>query len=193
MYNSLKKNTVTKTYLIKHLDQIKNAKRKNRLYVANIVIKTKELFPYLIEIVFNAHDKTGIKAAWILELVCERKLHWILPYLTYFTENLKFLKHDSAIRPASKICMFLAQKQTSKNDFLTNEYIDNIIETGFDWMIGNHKVATKSYTMQTLYLLGQNTDWVHEALKLIIEQNIMNESAAYKARGRMTLNLINKK
>ena len=189
---------MTKIYLIKQLEQIENAKRKNRLYVANIVIKNKELFPYLIEIVFNAHDKTGIKAAWILELVCERKLHWLLPYLTYFTENLKLLNQDSAVRPASKICMFLAQTYDSKTaisikNFLTKTHIDNIIETGFDWMIGNRKVATKAYMMQTLYLFGKNYDWVHEALELIIQQNIMTESAAYKARGKMTLNLINKK
>ena len=189
---------MTKAYLIKQLEQIENAKRQNRLYVANIVLENKELFPFLIDIVFTASNKTGIKAAWILELVCERKLDWLLQYLSYFTENLKFLKHDSAVRPASKICMFLAQSYTSKKnimikDILTKAHIDQIIETGFDWMIGTHKVATKAYTMQTLYLFGKNYDWVHEALKLIIQQNIMTESAAYKARGKMTLNLINKK
>jgi len=189
---------MTKNYLIKKLEQIENAKRENRLYVANLVIKNKALFPFLIEIVFTNDNKIGIKAAWILELVCERKLDWLAPYLPYFTENIQLLKHDSAIRPASKICMFLAQAFTSKNDviiknFLTKTPIKNIIETGFDWMIGNHKVATKAYTMQTLYLFGKNYDWVHKALELTIQQNIMTESAAYKARGKMTLKLINKK
>ena len=78
-------------------------------------------------------------------------------------------------------------------DFLTKTHIDNIIEINFDWLISNHKVATKAYAMQTLYLFGKNYDWVHEALKLTIQQNITTESAAYKARGKMTLALINKK
>lgn len=189
---------MTKTYLIKQLEQIENAKRVNRLRVANLVLNNKELFLFLLEIVFEFQNKTAIKAAWILELVCEKKLVWLTHHLTYFIENTKQLKHDSAVRPASKICMFLAQTYTSKNDmllknFLTKTHIDSIIEISFDWLISNHKVATKAYAMQTLYLFGMNYDWVHEALKLIIQQNITIESAAYKARGKMTLALINKK
>ena len=42
------------------------------------------------------------------------------------------------------------------------------------------KAAVKAYTMNALFLLGKNYDWVHQELKLIIQQNIMNESAAYK-------------
>ena len=47
--------------------------------------------------------------------------------------------------------------------------------------------------MNALFLFGKNYDWVHEELKLIIEQNISKESSAYKARGKITLGLINKK
>ena len=43
------------------------------------------------------------------------------------------------------------------------------------------------------YLFGKNYDWVHKELKLILEQNIPKQSAAYKARGKITLALINKK
>lgn len=189
---------MNKDLFVKQIEQIENAKRVNRMRVANLVLDNPELFPFLLEISFEVANKLSIKAAWILELVCERKLDWLFPLLTYFTENLNLLKHDSAVRPASKICMFLAKAYTSKeNSFiketLTKNHIDKIIETGFDWMIGNRKVATKAYTMQTLYLLGKNYDWVHAALELIIQQNIMTESAAYKARGKITLNLINKK
>ena len=59
-------------------------------------------------------------------------------------------------------------------------------------MISNHKVATKAYSMNALFLFGKNYDWVHQELKLILQQNISKESAAYKARGKMTLELINK-
>jgi len=189
---------MTKNHLIKQLDQIKNAKREYRLMVANTVLKNKELFPYLIEMVFNTQNKTSMKAAWVLEFVLEQKPEWLYTYLTYFTENINILKDDSVIRPISKICLFLAQIYISKNNillkkFITKTHIDNIVETGFDWMIGPYKVATKAYTMQTLYIFGENYHWVHEALKLTIQKNIMTESAAYKARAKITLNLINKK
>ena len=83
-------------------------------------------------------------------------------------------------------------KESLIKEFISEIHIKKIIEAGFDWMIGQQKVAVKAYTMNTLFLLGKNYDWVHQELKLIIQQNIMNESAAYKARGRITLALINK-
>lgn len=189
---------MTINYLLQVLNNIENAKRANRLKARNVILENKALFPFLLKIVFETQNKTAIKAAWVLELVCEQQLDLLIPQLDFFISNIKTLKNESAIRPASKICMFLGEAYTSKSPNaiqknLTKTQIDQIIETGFDWLISNHKVATKAYTMQTLYLFGVNHHWVHEELKLIIQQNMMRESAAYKARGKMTLEMINKK
>ena len=189
---------MNKEVLILHLSNIENAKRINRLKVANIVLENKELFLYLLNLVFEVENKLSIKAAWVLEFVCFNKINWLAPHLDYFTKNIGLVKFDSAVRPISKICNFLAISYNSKNDnliksTLTRNHIDLIVETGFDWMISNQKVAVKAYTMNALYLFGKNSDWVHEELKLIIQQNILSESAAYKARGKITLRLINKK
>jgi hypothetical protein len=189
---------MNKDVLILQLKSIENAKRINRLRVANIVLENKELFKYLLELVFEVDNKLSIKAAWVLEFVCVNKLNWLAPHLDYFTNNISLVKFDSSVRPISKICNFLAISYNSKNDSLikstlTKHHIDLIIESGFDWMISDQKVAVKAYTMNFLFLFGKNSDWVHNELKLIIQQNIMDESAAYKARGKITLSLINKK
>ena len=189
---------MTKTILMQQLEGIENAKRINRDRVADFVLNDTLHFAELISIAFQTTSKIHIKAAWILELVCEQQLHLLIPHLNFFTENLKNVCHDSAIRPLSKICNFLAIAYTSKKDtdfknFIHKNHINTIIETGFDWMIGNTKVATKAYTMNTLFLFGKKYDWVHQELKLLLEQQIPTESAAYKARGKITLALINKK
>ena len=189
---------MTKEYLLNELNNIENAKKVNRLRVTNLIIEHKKLFPFLLEIVFNVDNKTSIKAAWILELVCEKKLDWLAFHLDYFTTNIYTVKFDSAVRPVSKICNFIAIAYCSKKDSLikttlTKAHINKIIETGFDWMISNQKVAAKAYTMNALYLLGKNQSWVHKELQIILQQNIPIESAAYKARGKITLSLINKK
>lgn len=189
---------MNKAYLITQLLNMQNAKRVNRMRVTNIVLDNPELLPFLLEISFDVDDKLSIKAAWTLELVLEQKLDWLTPHLDYFTQHIALVYFDSAVRPISKICNFIAiaynaKKESLIKEFLTNKHIELMIETGFDWMISNHKVATKAYTMNALYLLGKNSDWVHEELKLILQQNIAKESAAYKARGKMTLALINKK
>lgn len=189
---------MNKTLFIKQLEAMQNAKRANRERVAYLVLEHIELLPFLIEMMFEVTTKRSIKAAWTLEIVCEKNLNLLIPYLDLFTNNISNLKLDSAVRPAAKVCNFIAIAYTSKNEnaiknSLTKKHIDLIIETGFDWMLSKHKVATKAYTMNALYLLGKQYDWVHEELKLILQQNIPKESAAYKARGKITLGLINKK
>ena len=41
--------------------------------------------------------------------------------------------------------------------------------------------------METLYQFGKEFDWVHDELKLIIQQSIMDGSAGYKSRGKKIL------
>jgi len=65
-------------------------------------------------------------------------------------------------------------------------------ECCFDWLIINQKVANQAYAMSSLYYLGTEFDWVHPELSILLKQNIPLKSAAYKARGRMTLVKIEK-
>ncbi len=188
---------MTKDFLIQELQKLETALRVNRLRISGLVLDNPKLMPFLIEIVFEVDNKLSVKAAWVLEYVLTEKLDWIAPYLEEFTLNIGKLYFGSAVRPAAKICGFIAKAYTSKNnsivkETLTKKQIDRIIEAGFDWMISQHKVAVKAYTMTTLFLLGKNYDWVHPELQLILQQNITKESAAYKARGKITLGLINK-
>lgn len=188
---------MSKEILIQQLENSGTALRSNRNRVRNYVIDNPELFPFLLEISFQVDTKLSIKATWILELVCEKHLNWLAPYLDTFTSNIGTAHLDSAVRPLSKICNFMAIVYNSKKDSIVKNslskiHIELIIESGFDWMISNHKVATKAYTMNALYLFGKNSDWVHHELKLILQQNIPTESAAYKARGKITLDLINR-
>ncbi len=121
-----------KPFLIQQLEAIENAKLKNRLRVTEIVLKNKELFPVLLELVFEGNSRTSVKAAWILELVCTKKIEWLAHHLDFFTINIHTLKHDSSVRPISKICMFLAQAHSKKTNLLirnalTKIHIDKII------------------------------------------------------------------
>jgi hypothetical protein len=188
----------SKTYLINQLTAMENAKRVNRLRVANLVLENQSLFKHLLDLTFEINNKLSIRAAWVLEFVCEKKLDWLAPYLNYFTKNIGLLKFDSAVRPASKICEFLAKAYTSNDTSfiqsqLKTNHINIIIETCFDWLIGNQKVAVKAYAMETLFLFGKNEEWVHQELQLILQHNMIYESAAYQARGKKILSWIRKK
>ena len=173
--------------------------RENRQRVANIVLENQKLFKELVTITFDANLKVSIKAAWILEWICtHHQLNWMAPHLGEFSEKIATLKFDSAIRPCAKICEHLANAYYVKNNRfikqnLTETHIDNMIETGFDWLITPQKIAVRAYSMNTLYLFGLDKEWIHPELKHLIETKIIHESKGCKARGKQILALIEKR
>jgi len=159
--------------------------------IATEVIANPELFPHLFNSAFNVSDKNHHKAFWILELVCYKNLKFLEKHLDFFCSNIKNLKDESAIRPAAKICQLLILSYYKKKEVqLSEKQLEEIIETSFDWLINDIKVATKAYSMRTLYLLGQHYDWIHPELKTIITKDFPNHSAAYKAVAKEVLKKI---
>ncbi len=182
------------------LESMGSALRVNRLRVASVFFQQPELFFDLLKICFETDYKLHHKAMWTIEMILEKDLDSIIPHIDYFTQNIHKLKHESAIRPTAKICKWIAEAYVKKHKtaFVTHVkpiHIERIVETGFDWMITETKVAAKAYTMDTLYYFGclnfENYDWIHHELKNIVLQNSSKESSAYKAHGRQILGLMN--
>ncbi len=182
--------------LVKRLN-FPRAYRKTRLEIAQWVIDHPETFSELLTICFKTGDKISYKAAWILEFVCAEKLEMLIPYLDLFFENIPKVHQDQAVRPFSKICLMLAKNYYIKKNVLVIDALkpthkQAISECCFDWLITDQKVACQAYSMNALYLLGTEIEWIHPELKVTLEQNIHGKSAAYCARGRMTLEKIKK-
>ena len=157
------------------------------------MILNPELFPELLNYCFKVDDDISYKAAWVLEMVCEEKLPLLIPHFKMFFKNLPKVSKDQALRPLSKICLFLTERHYKKRDFLLDiKHKEAITECCFDWLISKQKVATEAYAMRSLYYLGTEFDWIHPELKIIIQKNIPDRTGAYQARGRMTLKSIEK-
>jgi hypothetical protein len=174
----------------KKLDSVTGYRASRQKY-ADEVLDNPELFPELIRLCFQPLDKNAAKASWILELVCYQKLEWLENHLDFFCSNIKNLKDESAIRPAAKVCQLLILSHYKKKEIqLLPKHLDEIIESNFDWLINDTKVAAKAYAMRTLFILGQHYDWIHPELKTIITKEYPNHSAAYKAVAREVLKKI---
>ena len=185
-------------FLTSVLENVDNPARINRDNASNIVLAQPDLIKYLVDITFEVDKKLSIKAAWVLEWMCTHHgIENILPFLDKFSNHISKVHFDSAIRPCAKICEHLATAYTSKKEndtkkFLTQNHIDLIVETGFDWLITNQKIAVKAYTMNTLYLFGLQMDWIHPELEHIIRTKVIHESKGCEARGKKILALITK-
>lgn len=170
-----------------------NGYRANRLKYANIVLENPYFFSDLIQLSCRNFNEHTHKACWILEFVCYQKLEWMQPHLDLFIDNMHKHMNESAIRPMSKIGQLLVLSHFKKDEtkiILSDYHLQKIIETCFDWLISETKVATKVYAMRTLYLLGNHNDWIIPELKEIITKDYPKHSSAYKAVTREILKKI---
>ena len=166
--------------------------REQRSKMATVIMEDPNLITPLLSIVSRVDDVISCRASWILESVVRRDRDLIYPYLDKFTLLLKRIRLHSAIRPMAKICELIIISYYSKipnksQQYLNKVHLERITSACFDWLIGNNKVAAKAYSMTTLFLLGATFAWIHPELKVVLEQNYVTGSAAYKARARMIL------
>jgi len=130
------------------------AHRKSRDDNKDFIFANPNYLSDLTEIAFNTKDKNHHKACRILELICEERIELFIPFIDKFCEALPNFKINPALRPISKICMFLAQ---NKMVSLTEFQEEKIIETCLDRLIDSDLAATAAYSMRALYQFGKNT------------------------------------
>jgi len=160
--------------------------------MSTLVLNNPQFMGSLIEIAFLVDDPISCKACWIMEFTAKVRLNILLPHMDTFTEHIGLVRLDSAVRPIAKICEYLMKSYFVSHDgetceALNEKHLERIATSCFDWLIGDHKVAAKAYSMTCLLLLGRKFDWIHPELRLVLEQEYHYGSAAYKARARMTL------
>jgi len=197
MYFRSHKNTkflLTTNQLYCELNYVTHS-RENRQKYAELLINNPVLFPKILDILFMVDDKISCRAAWVLEFACGNDIESIIPYLDSFTAKMNKVHLDPAVRPVAKICEYITKSFYSKNNnkikmALTNVHQERIIETCFDWMINDEKIAPKAYSMNTLFLLGKDHDWIHPELELILERDFQMQSSGFKARARHILDKI---
>ncbi len=83
-----------------------SAHRASRDEITQQILVDVHLFEYLFEIALNTNNENHYKACWIMELVLQKKLHYLHESLTLFCDSLPKFKNESALRSISKICMF---------------------------------------------------------------------------------------
>ncbi len=180
----------TKKDLILQLEAIPNAKREYRDAAAAFVLKNKETFSYLVPLIFEGNKRINILATWVFELVCLQDLSLIQSHLDYFINSLQTVKHESQLRPISKICFKVIQSNYVKKEGiikLSPQQKEVLAECNFDWMIENHKIATQVFAMDSLFLLGKELNWIHPELKLILQKDFQSKSPGYQAHARHLL------
>jgi len=171
-----------------------NTTPENRKFFTQKLLVSPQLIEVVPVFILDEHKDVSGKAARALELVCQKDAALIFQHKKQLFEIASTAKKDDVIRPLAKIFELWTLDHFSKNPTIQLQTKDQekITAICFDWLISPQKVAPQAYSMQTLYLLGTKTAWIHPELKLILEQNYARGTSGYKARARKILQKINK-
>ncbi|MBT8187791.1 MAG: hypothetical protein KJO73_08885 [Croceitalea sp.] len=162
----------------------------------DILVAELTAYPVLVGALLEAvaiEDEEGtFNASWTLDHLLRLKLLYILPFIGQFCELLPKLRSESCLRSMAHICELLAIAQHKKTSHMrpmdiTSQQWEIIATACFDWLIGNHKVATKVFAMTSLYYLGFRFSWIHKELQAYLEQTIAEGSTGYQNRAEKTL------
>ncbi|WP_422860219.1 hypothetical protein ACOKFD_04885 [Flagellimonas sp. S174] len=151
-----------------------------------------ELTLTLLNQVFEQDKIDEFNASWVLDHLLRKRLVYLLPYFEEFTLGLAEMKSESCIRPMAHICQMVTEAYFEKKDkiFIENissNQLERIMTACFDWLIGQHKIAAKVFSMTSLYYLGMQFHWIHPELKLVLEETIAKGTSGYKNRAAKTL------
>ncbi|WP_378188323.1 adenylosuccinate lyase [Aquimarina sp. W85] len=132
------------------------------------------------------------KAFWGLEFICRDSLINLLPHIDEFISILPKVHFNAGVRPAAKICehLIVEHYKHEKHVELSLKIREAIVTVCFDWLITDQKVAPKAYSMTCLYYLGQEFKWIYPDLKVLLQQDYIAQTAAYRARARHILSKI---
>lgn len=157
--------------------------------------------PQLAEVLFKEvllEDKAGtFNASWTFDHLMRKQLTYLLPFFETFTTNLPKIKSESCIRPIAHVCEMVCEAYFKKKDpvfikNITDEQLEKILTSCFDWLIGPMNMAPKVFSMTSLYYLGLKFDWVHPELKLVLENTYASGTTGYKNRAKKTLDKLAK-
>jgi len=175
-----------------------NSGRLSKTQITTLVkqlIELPGLTEPLLKEVFRQDKHDEFNASWVFDHLMRKKLVLVLPHLELFTNEIKNLSSESCIRPMAHTCQLIAEIYFKKKNpkfikNITSMQLERLVDCCFDWLIGNHKIASKVFAMTTLFYLGERFEWIHPELKMILEKNIGSGTSGYKNRAKKTLDML---
>ncbi len=167
----------------------------------DVLVQLLEKKPQLAPILYQEvlwEDKEGtFNASWTFDHLMRKQLIYILSFFEDFVNGLSELKTESCIRPIAHVCEMVCEAYFKKKDpvfiqNITDDQLEKIMTSCFDWLIGPMNMAPKVFSMTSLYYLGLKFDWVHPELKQVLENTYATGTTGYKNRAKKTLDKLAK-
>ncbi|MFN0274133.1 MAG: hypothetical protein ACKVPJ_00185 [Chitinophagales bacterium] len=145
----------------------------------------KKRFSELIEIFLHGAKKTSQMAGWALSYCAEAHPELIVPHIKKLLKKTQDTKaHNSAKRHVIRVLQYINIPEKDAG-FAAQVCFDFLADK-------NEEVAIRVFSMTVLFNLVKREPGLKNELKLLIEENINLEKAAFKSRGRKILTALEK-
>jgi hypothetical protein len=153
--------------------------RRNTDLVADLILKKPELFDQLFRIFLKDEVPVSWKAAWVADVVSERRPDLLEPYLDTLIAKLGTLNNDSTKRESLRM---LARSP------LPTQHLGVLIIHCFDWLTSSKEsVAVKMFSMEILYRISQQEPEMKKELADSIEWRMQEETPGFRTHGKKLL------
>ncbi|MBA4197694.1 MAG: hypothetical protein C0459_09090 [Chitinophaga sp.] len=159
---------------------LKEHSKEHALLIAKYACSNSKYFKVLIECYKSEDYRLAQRAAWSVSWAARTKPEMIMPFVKDLVEMLnKPNVHDAVKRNAVRVLQEINIPEQFHGEVMNScfTFIENPVTPA----------AIKAFSLTTLFNLSNIYPDIKPELKLIIEERMNNETAAFKSRGKKIL------
>ena len=154
--------------------------KKHAITITEHAILTNENFKELIDCFLSDNVRVAQRAAWSVSWAAQKRPELVEPYAGVLISQLKRTDvHNAVIRNSLRILEDLD---------IPEEFHGEVMDACFQFLQKRDTaIAIKAFALTVLFNLSKIYPDIKNELRVIIEENMDYETAAYKSRGRKIL------
>ncbi len=154
--------------------------KEHALKIAAYACQNKKHFKELMQCFMSSDYRLAQRAAWSVSWAAKKKPAMVQPHIKDLVSVLgRTGMHDAVIRNSVRVLEAIDIPEAFHGEVMSHcfKFIENPATPA----------AIKAFSLTTLFNLSKIYPEIKQELKLIIETNWNNESAAFKSRGKRIL------
>jgi hypothetical protein len=154
------------------------------LRVSDYACTSEKQFNELMACFTSDDNKLAQRAAWSMRWAAEKRPDLIIPHVGSLVKQLNRVDvHDAVIRNSLKVLECVVN--------IPEEYHGAVLDACFG-LLSDRKtpIAIKVFSMSLLFKLSNHYPEIKNELRLIVQENMELETAAFRSRGRKILQAI---
>lgn len=160
-----------------------NQSRGLAVRVAGYACESEANFKELIQCFLSDDWRLTQRASWSLSMAAKQKPELLGPHIGTLVSQLQRTDvHDAVVRNTVRILEGIA---------IPEQYQGEVMDACFNFILDRKTaIAIKAFSLTILFNLSKIYPEIKKELRIIIEENMDFETAAFRARGRKILEKI---